>query len=204
MAAGWLLLAIVDILWLIYFTSEENSLTLHLFNMLGTGGLTGPGRNGYRSGRRGTASHTHQNGIGSGYGGAVEYSSPNPPMSGSTGLGDGYNVMKENPMATMENSIQNNSQRNLGTAPLGSPNSVQRNMVTPSTPPAQMPVPMPTQSPPEETTSPRTPLMETNNPTGADGEYRYRAKALYACQYKAKGYLVNAVLTASDRLCITG
>ena len=30
--AGWLILAIVDILWVLYFTSEEDSLALHLFN----------------------------------------------------------------------------------------------------------------------------------------------------------------------------
>ncbi|KAJ7664942.1 hypothetical protein B0H17DRAFT_1211092 [Mycena rosella] len=44
MGAGWLILAIVDILWVLYFTSEEDSLSLHIFNMLGTGGLTPPSR----------------------------------------------------------------------------------------------------------------------------------------------------------------
>ncbi|KAG6919054.1 hypothetical protein DXG01_009764, partial [Tephrocybe rancida] len=44
MAAGWLILAIVDILWVLYFTSEEDSLALHIFNSLGTGGLTPPSR----------------------------------------------------------------------------------------------------------------------------------------------------------------
>ncbi|KAH7886014.1 hypothetical protein F5I97DRAFT_1809576 [Phlebopus sp. FC_14] len=44
MAAGWLILAIVDILWVLYFTSEEDSLALYLFNSLGTGGLTPPSR----------------------------------------------------------------------------------------------------------------------------------------------------------------
>ncbi|KAH9486383.1 High osmolarity signaling protein SHO1 [Psilocybe cubensis] len=44
LGAGWLILAIVDILWVLYFTSEEDSLTLHIFNMLGTGGLTPPSR----------------------------------------------------------------------------------------------------------------------------------------------------------------
>ncbi|GBE77631.1 High osmolarity signaling protein [Sparassis crispa] len=44
MAAGWLILAIVDILWVLYFTSEEDSLALHIFNALGTGGLTSPSR----------------------------------------------------------------------------------------------------------------------------------------------------------------
>ncbi|KAK0233537.1 hypothetical protein IW262DRAFT_1258432 [Armillaria fumosa] len=44
MGAGWLILAIVDILWVLYFTSEEDSLALHIFNSLGTGGLTPPSR----------------------------------------------------------------------------------------------------------------------------------------------------------------
>ncbi|KAI0778621.1 hypothetical protein BD413DRAFT_490013 [Trametes elegans] len=44
MAAGWLILSMVDILWVLYFTSEEDSLMLHIFNSLGTGGLTPPSR----------------------------------------------------------------------------------------------------------------------------------------------------------------
>lgn len=43
-AAGWLILSIVDILWVLYFTSEEDSLALHIFNSMGTGGLTPPSR----------------------------------------------------------------------------------------------------------------------------------------------------------------
>ncbi|KAJ7192198.1 hypothetical protein GGX14DRAFT_506493 [Mycena pura] len=37
MGVGYLLFAIVDILWVLYFTSEEGSLAMHLFNRLGTG-----------------------------------------------------------------------------------------------------------------------------------------------------------------------
>ncbi|KAF9532080.1 hypothetical protein CPB83DRAFT_848305 [Crepidotus variabilis] len=44
LGAGWLILAIVDVLWVLYFTSEEDSLALHVFNMLGTGGLSPPSR----------------------------------------------------------------------------------------------------------------------------------------------------------------
>jgi SHO1 osmosensor len=43
-AAGWLILAMVDILWVLYFTSEKDSLSLYLFKSLGTGGLTPPSR----------------------------------------------------------------------------------------------------------------------------------------------------------------
>lgn len=189
MSAGWLLLAIVDVLWLIYFTSEENSLTLHLFNTMGTGGLTGPGRNGYRSGRRGTNSHNLQNGISSGYGGGIEYAPPtNAPPSGSGfggGLG-GYD-MKEAQMGAVENPILNTSQRSLGGGggAAGSVNSTGQRNPVPNTPPTQAPQPLTNTSVQEEAVSPRTPLMESNNAAGGEGsEYRYRAKALYACQYK--------------------
>ncbi len=60
MGAGWLILTIVDILWVLYFTSEEDSLALHIFNMLGTGGLTPPSR------RRRTRSSMHMQ-AGNGY-----------------------------------------------------------------------------------------------------------------------------------------
>ncbi|KAI0727860.1 hypothetical protein C8Q72DRAFT_429439 [Fomitopsis betulina] len=63
MAAGWLILAIVDILWVLYFTSEEDSLMLHIFNSMGTGGLTPPSRR--RRATRTTSMHTM--GAGNGY-----------------------------------------------------------------------------------------------------------------------------------------
>ncbi|EIW86941.1 hypothetical protein CONPUDRAFT_161570 [Coniophora puteana RWD-64-598 SS2] len=44
MAAGWLILAVVDITWVLYFTSEEDSLAFYIFNAMGTGGLTPPSR----------------------------------------------------------------------------------------------------------------------------------------------------------------
>ncbi|KAI0032156.1 hypothetical protein K488DRAFT_50551 [Vararia minispora EC-137] len=72
MGAGWLILSIVDILWVLYFTAEEDSLTFYLFNMLGTGGLTPPSRR-----RRTRAPSVHNMGMGptgNGYGGG--YTSP--------------------------------------------------------------------------------------------------------------------------------
>lgn len=67
MAAGWLILAIVDILWVLYFTSEEDSLQLHIFNSMGTGGLTPPNRR--RRAGRGQSLHMGGNGYGGAYGG---------------------------------------------------------------------------------------------------------------------------------------
>ncbi|THH20511.1 hypothetical protein EW146_g863 [Bondarzewia mesenterica] len=69
MAAGWLILAVVDILWILYFTSEEDSLTLHIFNSMGTGGLTPPSRR-----RRTRTQSVHNMGVSNGYGGG--YSPP--------------------------------------------------------------------------------------------------------------------------------
>lgn len=43
-AAGWLILSVVNIVWTLFFTSEEDSLMLYIFNSMGTGGLTPPGR----------------------------------------------------------------------------------------------------------------------------------------------------------------
>ncbi|TFK77493.1 hypothetical protein BDN72DRAFT_753875 [Pluteus cervinus] len=62
MSAGWLILSIVDILWVLYFTSEEDSLILHIFNSMGTGGLTPPSRR-----RRRTQSSVHNMSPGNGY-----------------------------------------------------------------------------------------------------------------------------------------
>ncbi|KAJ7292239.1 hypothetical protein C8J57DRAFT_1274891 [Mycena rebaudengoi] len=46
MSVGWLILAMVDIIWVLFFTSTEDSVFSELFNMLGTGGLTSPSMNG--------------------------------------------------------------------------------------------------------------------------------------------------------------
>ncbi|CAL1694079.1 unnamed protein product [Somion occarium] len=78
MAAGWLILAIVDILWTLYFTSEEDSLMLHVFNSLGTGGLTPPSRR-----RRTRPMSVHNMGAANGYN--ASYSAP--PGSGMGPVG---------------------------------------------------------------------------------------------------------------------
>ncbi|KAJ3830346.1 hypothetical protein F5880DRAFT_1516040 [Lentinula raphanica] len=62
MSVGWLILAMVDIVWVMYFTSEEDSLALHIFNSMGTGGLTPPSR---RRRTRAQSVHNVTNGYGS-------------------------------------------------------------------------------------------------------------------------------------------
>lgn len=74
MGAGYLLLCFVFIPWTLFFTAEEGSLTLDMFNRLGTGGLTGPGRRRTIVGGQGVSSSRSQtnmnaNGGGIGMGG---------------------------------------------------------------------------------------------------------------------------------------
>ncbi|KAG6330768.1 hypothetical protein ID866_8324 [Astraeus odoratus] len=80
MAAGWLILAVVDILWVIYFSSEEDSLAWHLLNSLGTGGLTPPSR---RRRTRGASVHNMgSNGYTPNFGGGI--SSHDMPYDSAT------------------------------------------------------------------------------------------------------------------------
>ncbi|KAF8527396.1 hypothetical protein BU17DRAFT_81531 [Hysterangium stoloniferum] len=197
MSAGWLLLSIVNILWLLYFTSEENSLTLYVLNYSGTGGLTGPGRNGFRPNRRATNSNM-QNGMGGGgYGGggigSAEYAAP-PPMNLGGGISGGYDTkepgmgMGATDYAVMN--TMNNSQRSLGGGVnAGSINSMatgNRGPIggPPASPPAAQPSMSQGGSNAGDAPGPGTPLMD-NTPDGPaeNDTYLYRAKALYT--YKA-------------------
>jgi len=62
MGAGYLILAIVDILWVLYFTAEEDSYMYHIFQQMGSGGLSAPSRG---SRRRTRTSNTMGMGISS-------------------------------------------------------------------------------------------------------------------------------------------
>ncbi|KAG8933891.1 Transmembrane osmosensor [Tulasnella sp. 417] len=80
--AGWLLLTICNIIWLLYFTAEEDSLVFHLINKVGggSGGLTSPSR--HR--RRNPSVHS---GV-TGGGGPMRNSTLNGPYN--SGIGPGY------------------------------------------------------------------------------------------------------------------
>jgi len=167
MSAGWLVLAVVDILWVLYFTSEEDSLMLHIFNLAGTGGLTPPSR---RSTRRHTRqlSSNHGNG-GYGYGGGIssgtydvkygESSSlgraPGGPDMGSAGGMGSLGVSKSNP--------------NLpGGAQVGGPDAAPL---------------MPVAGGMQNSSNPETGAMGAQEIDTSGGEsYLARAKALYAYQ----------------------
>jgi SHO1 osmosensor len=193
MAAGWLILAITNIVWLLYFTSEENSLSLHLFNTFGTGGLTGPGRNGFRpGGRRMTGSHVNmQNGGGAGYssgiGGGPDYAPPN--MMGG-GISGGYDT-KDPGVGGMDRSQKDTSQRSLGgvgSVNSNDPGSQGRGFVGGTASPSTVAPPLGPSPTSGDIQNPSTPLMASGNP-GSSGDaasipetYLYRAKALYACE----------------------
>lgn len=189
-AAGWVITTIVDIVWVLYFTAEEDSLMLHIFNSMGSGGLSGPSR---RRGGRARSIHMVNNGYAANYGSGggigshdiVPYDTKLGPgiggggPIGSTGgairsqasfnggsLGDGNRSMGEN--------------RSFNNAPLsGGPGSAGG----------------------DHATAPTSPLMGggnagigsggamSNPSTTIGGEpqpdtYSYRAKALYACEFQ--------------------
>jgi SHO1 osmosensor len=177
-AAGWLILAIVDILWVLYFTSEEDSLTLYLFNSLGTGGLTPPSR---RRRTRTTSMHDPTS-----YGGVGGYS--------AAGIGPiGYDTKLNNSFAP---GIGNNPLDSV--PPPQSQSQKSANSVVRPTSPGSVP-----SAHVADTSGPQgvnSPLMSTpgNAGIGAGGgpplpdtsvvgsdttAYPYKAKALYACAY---------------------
>lgn len=182
MAAGWLILAIVDILWVLYFTSEEDSLALHLFNSLGTGGLTPPSR---RRRTRGPSVHMASNGYAANYSAGAGIGSqdiPYDPASKTSGTIGPAAVRSQNSFVG-GGSIDGVPPR-IGAAPPGSTHG------TPVPPPGQL-----TNPDQNAATSPligsgvagvgagNAPTASTasQDPTPAPDSFTYKAKALYAC-----------------------
>ncbi|KAH8111839.1 hypothetical protein DFH11DRAFT_551585 [Phellopilus nigrolimitatus] len=182
MAAGWLILAIVDILWVLYFTSEEDSLSLYLFNALGTGGLSPPNRR--RRNTRGASMHMAGNGYSGSYagGGIGPTDAPYDSKLGGSGVGVGLGMgARSNP------SIGPNGGGSVGAATrsIGPPGSITGAQSTGA---------------PADTAGANSPLMGSGNAgVGAGGglsspdqsnqsnpepnpetdAYSYKAKALY-------------------------
>ncbi|KAI9510820.1 hypothetical protein F5148DRAFT_498286 [Russula earlei] len=173
-AAGWLILAMVDIIWVLYFTSEEDSLALYIFNSLGTGGLSSPSR---RRRTRTTSVHNPAS-----YGGGGGYT--------AAGIGPGTYDTKLN--GSFAPDIGSNPLNTINPPPVHSQKSA--NSVAGPTSPG------PTQSPIGVETSGaqgiNSPLMSTPGNAGIgagggpplpadtsatdDSAYPYKAKALYA------------------------
>jgi len=181
MAAGWLILAIVDILWVLYFTSEEDSLTFHIFNSLGTGGLTPPSRR--RRTRNGGSVHnmTSGNGYATNYAGGGIGNDPYDTKLGSgaglggSGVGGAIRSQHSFTAGSLDGGIANRS-TGAGTG-AGSVHN---------TPPGGA-----TGSITADTDGPRSPLMAgigAGSPGGVPASdvasqpenYSYKAKALYA------------------------
>jgi SHO1 osmosensor len=194
-AAGWLILAMVDILWVLYFTSEEDSLSLYVFNSLGTGGLTPPSR---RRRTRTTSVHNSAS-----YGGGGGYT--------AAGIGPG----------TYDTKLNNSFAPDIGTSPLNNmsvqPAQSQKsansaNSAVEQTSPGPIPTPLGTDAGGHQGIN--SPLMSTpgNAGIGAGGgpplpadasmgsetTYPYRAKALYACACQISLALAFSLLTRKN------
>jgi SHO1 osmosensor len=184
LAAGWLILAMVDILWVLYFTSEEDSLSLYLFNSLGTGGLTPPSRR-----RRTRTTSVHNSAA---YGGGGGYT--------AAGIGPGpgtYDTKLNNNSFVPDISGSPLNNMNVPTTQSHSHSHSQRSPSSIAAPAS----PGPTQSAlGADTSGPQgvnSPLMSTPGNAGigagggpplpadssvaSDTAYPYKAKALYAC-----------------------
>lgn len=173
MSAGWLILAIVDVLWVLYFTSEEDSLALHIFNSLGTGGLTGPGRNRRRTRSQSVMNMGQGNGgyTGSYAGGGISSHDPYDTKLGGSAYGSGSPAIRPQNSFQSVNDASRSIAANTGAgsihnAPTGGSLNGNDNL-------------------------PSSPLMSgvgagTTNTVDLSAQsdaYAYKAKALYACEW---------------------
>jgi SHO1 osmosensor len=198
MGAGWLILAIVDILWVLYFTSEEDSLALHIFNSMGTGGLTPPSRRR----RPRTQSSVHNMASGNGYasnyasGGGIGSHEPYDVKMGS-GIGSGgVGIRSQNSFnaGSVDGGMQNRSIGGTGAGSIhntpsgGGPGSIGGNDIN----------------------GPSSPLMAgigaggsgggsvPENTTQEPSSYSYKAKALYACRFLC-GFFLHTLIYSNLR-----
>lgn len=194
MGAGWLILAIVDILWVLYFTAEEDSLTYYLFNVLGNGGLSSPSR------RRRRQPSVHNMGIGpntnGGYGSGVGYTSP------TGGIGPGtYDTKLNGSFGGAAAGGPIRSQNSLNASSFADGNAPARSLNGPisSGTPQATPGLGASALPGDTSGGVNSPLMSAGNAgVGAGGgpglpedvssgggtdNFTYKAKALYACTH---------------------
>ncbi|KDQ15708.1 hypothetical protein BOTBODRAFT_173783 [Botryobasidium botryosum FD-172 SS1] len=188
MAVGWLLLAVVDIIWILYFTSEEDSLMYDLFSRLGTGSFTPPSRSGRRRTiNTGRSSGAVSNGIGPGGG----YGYANPDLGGGMIKNEEAATLRTPPARSPSLGIPG-SERGV----VGSPMTM--GTMGLSAGPGLAGMGMPTAHPSSGGTqsprngSPTTPLMSgtrgsmmQETMSGTEGTiepevYNYKAKAMYA------------------------
>ncbi|THV06611.1 hypothetical protein K435DRAFT_711473 [Dendrothele bispora CBS 962.96] len=175
MSVGWLLLAMVDILWVLYFTSEDDSLMLHVFNLMGTGGLTPPSRR--RRARNQSSIHNMNNGYANNYASGGGISSQDIPYNkqmgsvvGSPGIGGGMGpngIRSQNSFGAVSTDARSIGAASANNAPTsaGGPGSIGGG----------------------DTNGPNSPLMagvgavgQMGSPEAGAETYSYKAKALYA------------------------
>jgi SHO1 osmosensor len=162
MGAGWLITAIVDILWVLYFTSEEDSLLLYIFNSFGTGGLTPPSRRR----RRATSAHnmgSPGNGYAAPYGsGGVGPAMYDTKIPGNGSFhGDGVEPTNRSTGGSVKSPMSNTATSLRGESTVGSPMMSAGNAGIGAG---------------GGQTSP-----SDDKPTMQD-EFSYKAKALYSCK----------------------
>jgi SHO1 osmosensor len=165
-----------QILWVLYFTSEEDSLSLHLFNLLGTGGLTPPSRRAGRHHRGSSSGHGIQGNGGFGYqpggfGGGI-----------SSAGGGGYDT--KDPVGSagsIGRPIESNEPASVGIGSRSNPNLSNANTGAADS------APLMGGAPPSSTLAPVDEPAPASQ--GEAGEsYLYRARALYTCTSLSKSF----------------
>lgn len=172
MSAGWLILSMVNIIWVLYFTSEEDSLALYVFNSFGTGGLTPPSRRR----RTRTTGSVHNMSANNGY--AANYSpgagiGSHDVAYGSVKGGSGLGVGSA-PAAHSQNSFGGGGSVEGGNRSIGAAGSNRDIASNPTGGPGSIGG--------GDTNGPNSPLMGLGSSDMPNAEiYSYKAKALYAC-----------------------
>lgn len=185
-AAGWFILTIVNILWVLYFTAEADSLTLHVFNSMGTGGLSGPNRR-RRTRTQSVMNMPSANG-GGGYagsyaGGGISSGDPYEAKMGGGGMGSagygsgGPGLRSQNSYPSVRDTAHTANSISAGTGvgsihnqPAGGAGSIIGGGNEPG-------------SPLMSGVGAGNASMQDSTTTGAAGDpYPYKAKALYACE----------------------
>lgn len=185
MAAGWLITAIVDILWVLYFTSEEDSLMLHLFNSFGTGGLTPPSRR-KRSPR--AASVHNMAGPGNGYSAPYSSGGVGPATYDTKGPANGS--FHNDTIDTANRSIGPASATNTPTTGLAPGSLRETSMVgSPMMGPGAAGIGA-GGGPPGSPGEPDMPM-----PMPAQDGFAYKAKALYGCESAFRTVVRRCLLT---------
>lgn len=197
MGAGWLLLAIVNILWILYFTSEEDSLALYIFNMMGTGGLSPPSRR--RRATRGASMHMAGNGYTGSYaGGGIGPGDMPYDAKIASGVGMGMNTRSNPSIGAPAGGSIGAGTRSLGQA--GSVSGVQ-STANPDTIGASSPLMGSGNAGIGAGGGMSSPEHSQVDPTPAADTQTYKAKALYACQYFLFYFRACFLMIASTYSC---